>query len=76
MSAATIPYPLAARPVKGGPLWLPYAVAFDSPEGEFEVHVYAVSRLHAQLQVEALRETARVVGVTTGAGRLDKGENE
>lgn len=52
-----------------GRVWNPYVVEFTSPdsavghaEGVFSFIVYAISDLHAQLQVDAVRETARVKG--------------
>lgn len=42
--------------------WHPYSVEFSSPDGTFQVEVWAISHDHALLQVEALRETAVVTG--------------
>jgi len=56
-----------------GRQWHPYAVEFDSPDsahgspdGVFLVTLFAISDLHAQLQVDAMRETARVAGQVVG----------
>jgi len=45
-----------------GRKWWPYSVKFTSPEGTFSVEIYAISDLHADLQVQALRETAVLDG--------------
>jgi hypothetical protein len=42
--------------------WNLYAVNFDSPDGKFSFHIYAISDEHAQLQVDAIRETATLEG--------------
>lgn len=49
-----------------GRQWHPYAVEFTSPEGTFLITLFAISDLHAQLQVDAMRETARVAGQVVG----------
>jgi hypothetical protein len=45
-----------------GRKWNLYAVEFDSPDGDFTVTLYAISHAHACLQLDALKETGRVVG--------------
>jgi len=45
-----------------GRKWHPYSVTFESPDGMFVCYLYAISADHAQLQLEALRETAEVQG--------------
>lgn len=52
-----------------GRVWRPYVVEFTSQdsavghsEATFSFVVYAISDLHAQLQVEAVRETAVIKG--------------
>ena len=42
--------------------WNLYAVNFESPDGKFSFHIYAISSEHAQLQVDAIRETATLEG--------------
>lgn len=42
--------------------WSPFAVEFDSPEGSFEFVIWAISHEHAELQLQAVRETGRVSG--------------
>lgn len=44
------------------PEWKPYSVSFESPEGQFSFHIYAISFDHAQLQIDAIRETAKLDG--------------
>jgi hypothetical protein len=45
-----------------GRAWSLYAVEFDSPDGRFQFYLYAISMEHAHLQVDAIRESARVSG--------------
>lgn len=42
--------------------WKLYSVSFNSPDGFFGFHIYAISDGHAQLQIEAIRETAKLEG--------------
>lgn len=59
--AAGIPYPLSFPDHRGRPyVWQPYAVRFTSPDGTFECHIYAISLDHAELQLQALRETGHL----------------
>ena len=59
----SIPYPLEVPDPQGRPMtWTPYQVQFTSPEGTFSCHIYAISDLHAQLQLDALKETGRIDG--------------
>lgn len=58
-----IPYPLTYIDTKGR-VWHPYAVAFDSPDGPYECHIYAISAEHAELQLASLKENGRVSGQT------------
>lgn len=60
-----IPMPLEYIDPQGRK-WHPYGVEFDSPDGKFEIHLYAISRMHAEMQLEALKETGRVNGCTEG----------
>lgn len=59
-----ITYPFKA--VVDGRVWHPYVVRFESPDGTFECHLYALSFEHACLQLDALKETGRVVARTVG----------
>ena len=61
-----IPYPLVVVDGAARRTWRPYAIDFESPDGRFSVHLYAISAMHAQLQLEALRETGKVTGVVVG----------
>ncbi|WP_323016399.1 hypothetical protein [Castellaniella sp.] len=45
-----------------GRRWYPYTITFDSPDGTFDVDLYAISEDHARLQLDALKETGRVTG--------------
>lgn len=47
-----------------GRRWHPYEVEFDSPDGSFCFHIYAISDMHAQLQLDALKQTGRINGQT------------
>ena len=47
-----------------GRKWHPYEVIFDTPEGEFGIHIYAISDEHARLQLQDLKETGRINGQT------------
>lgn len=49
-----------------GLVWKLFSVEFDSPEGTFSTYLYAISWEHAQLQLDALRETGRVFGEICG----------
>jgi hypothetical protein len=55
-----IPYPL--QTVIDGKVWHPYAVRFESPDGVYECHVYAISYEHAYLQLQALKDTGKIIG--------------
>lgn len=45
-----------------GRTWHLYAVEFDSPDGDFTATVWAISHDHAQLQLDALKETGKLLG--------------
>jgi hypothetical protein len=45
-----------------GMVWNLYSVEFVSPDGRFDFYIYAISDDHAQLQVDAIRETAKLNG--------------
>jgi hypothetical protein len=42
--------------------WMPYAIHFDTPEGTFQCSIHAISFEHAELMLQELKDTARVVG--------------
>lgn len=42
--------------------WKLYSISFESPEGTFSFDIYAISHEHAELQLDAIRETAKVDG--------------
>jgi hypothetical protein len=46
--------------------WRLYGVEFESPDGKFGFNIYAISDEHAAMQVEAIRETAALVGRIEG----------
>lgn len=46
--------------------WYPYSIEFESPEGRFTFEIYAVSKEHAELQLQAIRETAKVISRIVG----------
>ena len=47
--------------------WHPYEITFDSPDGNFCFHIYAISDMHAAMQLEAIKETGRINGQTLEA---------
>ncbi len=49
-----------------GRKWVPYEVVFDTPEGQFGVHMYAISDAHADAMLQDLKETGRIAGQTIG----------
>lgn len=59
-----IPYPLKAHVGKYD--WFPYTIQYSSPEGPFQAHIYAINDYHAQLQLEALKDTGRLIGKVVG----------
>lgn len=42
--------------------WGVYSISFDSPDGVFTAELWAISHEHAELQLQALKETGRVDG--------------
>ncbi|MGE0350916.1 hypothetical protein [Hydrogenophaga sp.] len=64
LAPLTVPDP-AGRNMR----WHLYSVEFDSPDGCFMFQIYAISEEHAQLQVQAIRETARLCGRVVAIGR-------
>lgn len=58
-----VPYPLSVPDPRGRPMtWNLYGVTFDSPDGRYGFHIYAISDEHAALQLEAIKETATLDG--------------
>lgn len=49
-----------------GRTWRPYGIDFESPDGKFGTYLYAISFEHAQLQLDALKETGRICGEIHG----------
>jgi hypothetical protein len=45
-----------------GRTWNLYSIEFDSADGKFETHLYALSFEHAELMLAELKATARVSG--------------
>jgi len=67
MANPGIPYPLSVPDPHGRPMtWKLYSVSFDSPDGCYGFHIYAISDDHAALQLQAIKETARIEGVVMG----------
>lgn len=63
MSEQGVPYPLSVPDPRGRPMtWKLYGVTFDSPDGQYGFHIYAISDDHAALQLQAIKETARIDG--------------
>ena len=52
--------------VVNGIRWRPFSVEFDTQEGTFTVELFAVDWAHAQMRLEELKQTARVVGEIYG----------
>ena len=46
--------------------WNAYAVNFTSPDGTYSFHIYAISDDHAQMQLDAIKETACIAGQVCG----------
>lgn len=42
--------------------WDVYGIEFESPDGVYMVTLYAISLEHAHLQLQALKETGKVMG--------------
>lgn len=47
---------------KDGYTWYPYTIRFESPDGAFMFGIWAISDEHAELQCQAIKETATVQG--------------
>lgn len=60
-----IPMPLEYIDPQGRK-WHPYEVVFDTPEGEFGMHIYAINDEHAAAMLQDLKETGRITGQTIG----------
>lgn len=43
--------------------WKLYSVSFQSPDGTFAFHIYAISDDHAQMQVDSIKENAKLDGL-------------
>lgn len=52
--------------VVNGIEWRPFSVAFDTQEGSFSFHLYAVDMAHAIERLEELKATARIDGEIVG----------
>jgi hypothetical protein len=52
-----------------GRVWRVFNIEFESPEGKFHCKLWAISWLHAELQLEALKETGKVAGELQSRGR-------
>lgn len=46
--------------------WRPFDVEFDTAEGRFSFHLFALNLQHAQERLEELKATARVTGEIFG----------
>ena len=58
-----VPYPLSTPDPHGRPMtWRLYSATFESPDGLFGFHFYAISDDHAAMQLEAIKETAALDG--------------
>jgi hypothetical protein len=42
--------------------WSLFSIAFDTPDGKFETHLYALSFDHAEMMLAELKETGRISG--------------
>lgn len=63
MADAGVPYALRVPDPHGRPMtWKLYGAIFDSPDGCYGFHIYAISDEHAALQLQAIKETARIDG--------------
>ncbi len=63
MASDGVPYPLTVPDPHGRPMtWKLYGVTFDSPDGRYGFHIYAISDEHAALQLQAIKETAVLDG--------------
>lgn len=61
-----VPYRLSTKDPHGRPMtWNLYSATFQSPDGRFGFHFYAISDDHAVLQLEAIKETAELDGQVT-----------
>ena len=49
-----------------GRYWHLFEVEFDTAEGKFSTHIYAISAEHASHVVEELKATARLAGQVCG----------
>jgi len=51
--------------------WRPFIIDFDTQEGNFSFHLYAVDMPHAIERLEELKATARIVGELHGVIECD-----
>lgn len=51
-----------------GRSWNKYTCSFESPDGKYGFELWAISFEHAQLQLDALKETGRVDGEVFESG--------
>lgn len=58
------PNPMAV--IVNGVEWRPFSVEFDTQEGVFSVELFAVNWAHAEMRLEELKATARIVGESHG----------
>lgn len=58
------PNPMAV--IVNGVEWRPFSVEFDTQEGVFDFHLYAVDHAHAIDRLEELKATARIAGEVVG----------
>jgi hypothetical protein len=65
MQLKEIPHPLTYTDPKGR-RWCLYCADFESPDGVFSVYLYAISDEHAHLQLDAFKETGRMLGKVEG----------
>lgn len=42
--------------------WKPFLISFDSPEGNFSFEIFAISHEHAELQLDAIKDSGKVDG--------------
>jgi hypothetical protein len=52
--------------IVGGIEWRPFIVDFDTQEGQFSFHLYAIDMPHAFERLDELKASARIVGECHG----------
>lgn len=60
-----IPYPFTVT--VDGRVWNLYSITYDTPDGKFETHIYALSFEHANMMLMELKENGRITGQALGA---------